>query len=52
MAYMDDTQWITESQENLEQILLIADSFYILNDIQVNKLKSDLILQKKKNQKS
>ncbi|GBB91911.1 hypothetical protein RclHR1_19370002 [Rhizophagus clarus] len=36
-AYMDDTQWLTPSQNNLEKILEIAVSFYKLNDIQVNK---------------
>ena len=49
MAYMDDTQWITENKEKLEEILKIADSFYLLNDIQVNKEKSELLLRKKIN---
>src|SRR5438034_3916117 len=48
LAYMDDTQWITDSQTKLEKILKIADSFYNLNDIQVNKEKSELLIKKKK----
>jgi hypothetical protein len=41
---MDDTSWITNNKENLQQILNIADSFYTLNNIQVNKSKSELLL--------
>ncbi|GBB86825.1 hypothetical protein RclHR1_13270007 [Rhizophagus clarus] len=46
-AYMDDTQWLAPSQNNLEKILEIADSFYKLNDIQVNKEKSELLVRYK-----
>ncbi|GES81524.1 reverse transcriptase family protein [Rhizophagus clarus] len=46
-AYMDDTQWLASSQNNLEKILKIADSFYKLNDIQVNKEKSELLVRYK-----
>ncbi|GBC01554.1 hypothetical protein RclHR1_42270001 [Rhizophagus clarus] len=46
-AYMDDTQWLVPSQNNLEKILEIADSFYKLNDIQVNKEKSELLVRYK-----
>jgi hypothetical protein len=42
-AFMDDTQWISRNKDNLELILRIADSFYELNGIKVNKEKSDLI---------
>jgi hypothetical protein len=31
MAYMDDTQWLSESKDNLEKILEIADDFYNKN---------------------
>ncbi len=48
LAYIDDTQWLTDSQTKLEEILKIADSFYNLNDIQVNKEKSELLIKKKK----
>ena len=42
-AYMDDTTWITSSKAHLEKILNIADSFYMLNNIQVNLDKSILL---------
>ena len=42
-AYMDDTSWISSSKEKLECTLSIADEFYTLNNIQVNKLKSVLL---------
>src|SRR6266498_3104700 len=53
VAFMDDTQWLSNSQSNLEKILTIADSFYKLNDIQVNKDKSELLVRtvKKKHRK-
>ena len=44
IAFMDDTQWLTDSKNKLERILNIADSFYTLNDIQVNKDKSELVI--------
>ena len=42
---MDDCNWITESQHNLEEILHIADEFYDFNSIQVNKEKSKLMIR-------
>jgi len=42
-AYMDDTTWINHKQQQLENILTVADDFYTLNNIQVNKTKSVLI---------
>ncbi|EXX54338.1 hypothetical protein RirG_235420 [Rhizophagus irregularis DAOM 197198w] len=44
MAYMDDTQWITDEKSKLEKMLYIADTFYRLNDIQINKEKSELMM--------
>jgi hypothetical protein len=41
---MDDTSWIAPSQHNLERILAIADDFNILNNIKVNKSKSELLM--------
>ncbi|GES89610.1 hypothetical protein GLOIN_2v1790829 [Rhizophagus clarus] len=46
IAFMDDTQWLAPNKLNLESILKIADSFYQLTDIQVNKEKSSLLLRK------
>jgi hypothetical protein len=49
---MDDTQWVTDEKSKLENMLYIADTFYRLNDIQINKDKSELIMRaKKKGQK-
>ncbi|GBB83193.1 hypothetical protein RclHR1_00010075 [Rhizophagus clarus] len=48
MAYMDDTQWIIDEKHKLEKMLYIADSFYRLNDIQINKEKSELMMRAKK----
>jgi len=42
-AFIDDTTWITSSQSNMESILSIADSFFILNDIQINDDKAILL---------
>ena len=41
---MDDTIWIAPSQQNLENILSIADDFNNLNNILVNKSKSELLV--------
>jgi hypothetical protein len=46
MAYMDDTNIISNNRENLEKLLDSANEFYVLNDIQINKDKSELLLQK------
>jgi hypothetical protein len=52
LAYMDDTQWVTDEKSKLEDMLYIADTFYRLNDIQINKEKSELMMRaKKKGQK-
>ncbi|GET62489.1 RNA-directed DNA polymerase from mobile element jockey-like [Rhizophagus irregularis DAOM 181602=DAOM 197198] len=47
MAYMDDTNMLAGNKEELEKILKTADDFYTLNDIQINKEKSELLLKKK-----
>src|SRR5256885_13973922 len=43
---MDDTTWIAENQNNMESILSIADDFYLLNNIKVNKEKSKLLVKR------
>jgi hypothetical protein len=43
---MDDTNLFSNNQQELEEILQIADDFYNLNDIQINKDKSELLLRK------
>ena len=42
-AYMDDTNWITSSKSQLEQILSISQDFYTLNNISVNHNKAVLM---------
>src|ERR1043166_6669561 len=43
MGYLNDTTMIASSKQDLEQMLTIADSFYKLNNIKINKMKSILI---------
>ena len=51
MAYMDDTSYITSNMENLEKMLTKADSFYDLNNIIVNKEKSEILIRHNKYEK-
>src|SRR5260364_180842 len=44
LAYADDTTWIAKSKEELEEILELADEFYDLNDIKINKKKTELLV--------
>ena len=44
---MDDTTMITDSKENMEEILTIADSFFELASIKINYDKVDLLLRQK-----
>ncbi|CAB4441047.1 unnamed protein product [Rhizophagus irregularis] len=50
LSYMDDTNFIAENKADLEKILAIADSFYNINDIKINKDKSELLWRAKKGQ--
>jgi exonuclease III len=43
-AYMDDTTFITQNQEDLKEIIHTSSSFYNLNDITVNPHKSELLI--------
>uniref|UniRef100_U9UGS7 Reverse transcriptase domain-containing protein n=1 Tax=Rhizophagus irregularis (strain DAOM 181602 / DAOM 197198 / MUCL 43194) TaxID=747089 RepID=U9UGS7_RHIID len=47
LSYMDDMNFISDCKDNLEKILEIADSFYRMNDIKINKEKSELLLRTK-----
>ena len=47
VAFMDDITWVTESKEALESMLEIANDFYELNSIKVNKNKSILLTNNK-----
>ncbi len=40
---MDDANWISSSLENLEDILEVADDFYMLTRAVINKDKSKLL---------
>ncbi|GBC05219.1 hypothetical protein RclHR1_00610031 [Rhizophagus clarus] len=41
---MNNTQWITDKKDKLESMLSIAVSFFRLNDIQINKEKSEFMM--------
>src|SRR4051812_7593420 len=43
LAFMDDTNWIASSKQDLEDILQVADEFYNLTRSELNKGKSKLL---------
>ncbi|RGB35879.1 hypothetical protein C1646_758829 [Rhizophagus diaphanus] len=45
-AYINDTTLLAKNQAQLELMLETANEFYILNDIKINKQKSELLLKK------
>jgi hypothetical protein len=49
LAFIDDTNWITNSQQDLEFILGIAEEFYDLTRSALNKDKSKLLTIKSVN---
>src|SRR4051812_14798447 len=44
LAYMDDTVWIANTKEHMQQMTKVAESFFELNLITINTSKSDLIV--------
>jgi hypothetical protein len=45
MAYMNDTNIISNKLEDLEKMLISVNEFNLINDIQINKEKSELLLR-------
>ena len=43
LAYADDTTWVAESKTALQKIIQVSNSFFTLNDIEINRAKSEAI---------
>src|SRR5947209_7519505 len=43
LAYADDTTWVAKSKAALQKIIQISNSFFILNYIEINGAKSEII---------
>lgn len=43
-AYMDDTVFLESSKFRMQKIIDIANEFYLINDIDINAKKSELII--------
>src|SRR5687768_6588986 len=48
IGYLDDTTWFASSLSVLEQHLAIADDFYTLANIKINKMKTKLLTNNKR----
>ena len=46
LAYRDDTTQIVESKAALQKIIQISNSFFMLNNIKINRAKSEAIAWK------
>jgi len=43
MAFVDDTTWVSDSRTHMQEILDVATSFYILNGVEINAKKTQVI---------
>ena len=49
LAFVDDTTWLSNSQDNTQEILDVATSFYELNNVEINTKKTQvMVLNRKK----